>query len=274
MKPTFSVIIPTKDRQQQLSSTLEKLVEQLDPLENFEVIVINDGGREPEYPHARVFIHNQANAGPAAARNKGASLAEGDFLIFLDDDCVPQPGWLAAMCREALAAPGVILAGRVQTPQGCNDYTLVSEHIVLTCQSIFADKSVFGFFLRPCNLCVSADIFKGLGGFNEEFRVSEDREFSERCMRVGLSLQQSDEAVVVHYKDLTFASFWKAHFHYGKGAYYFHRWIREQGGHRFRLYHLHFYAKVFLAHPRFAPLLLVWQVANLAGFLTAWFESR
>ncbi len=32
-------------------------------------------------------------------------------------------------------------------------------------------------------------------------------------------------------------------------------------------------SSIFLARPRFAPLLLVWQVANLAGFLTAWFES-
>jgi glycosyltransferase involved in cell wall biosynthesis len=41
----------------------------------------------------------QANAGPAAARNHGACLAQGDILLFTDADCSPAPGWVEQMLK-------------------------------------------------------------------------------------------------------------------------------------------------------------------------------
>jgi GT2 family glycosyltransferase len=274
LKPRFSVIIPTKDRTEQLLTTLGKLTEQLHAHESVEILVINDGGQPLDCPYDEVLVLDQENGGPSAARNKGAALAKGDFLIFLDDDCVPKPGWLTEICREALSDPEAVLAGVVDTPEGCSLYTQVSEHIVTTCQKTFANKGDFGFFLRPCNLCISAALFRKLGGFDEQFIVSEDREFSERCLQAGLVLKQSERARVVHYREFTLKSFWWAHFNYGKGAYHFHRWLLRQDRRRFSFYHLGYYVRVFTTRPDFTPLLLVWQCANLAGFVTAWLQSR
>ncbi len=75
------------------------------PADQFEVIVIDDGSSMPIDAwsgDSRVRVIRQDNKGPAAARNAGIASARGAFLAFTDDDCVPEPGWLAALV-EALA---------------------------------------------------------------------------------------------------------------------------------------------------------------------------
>jgi glycosyltransferase involved in cell wall biosynthesis len=48
----------------------------------------------------------QANAGPATARNAGAQASRGAYVVFTDDDCRPDPGWLGAIDAMAVAIRG------------------------------------------------------------------------------------------------------------------------------------------------------------------------
>jgi GT2 family glycosyltransferase len=50
----------------------------------------------PSYPFP-LRVLSQSNQGPAAARNRGIAQAEAPCIAFTDDDCVPEPGWLAAL---------------------------------------------------------------------------------------------------------------------------------------------------------------------------------
>ena len=62
---------------------------------------MNDGSTDNtvdvvrQYPGVRCI--SQVNAGPAAARNRGAAEARGSLILLTDDDCVPLPGWIDAM---------------------------------------------------------------------------------------------------------------------------------------------------------------------------------
>src|SRR5437868_8294692 len=102
----ISVVIPTFNR-------LEVLVEVLQALEfqqgapSFEVVVVDDGSSDGTggWLRSRTFnlplrVLSQENRGPAAARNTGVAVAQGQWVAFLGDDTVPSPGWLAAH-REA-----------------------------------------------------------------------------------------------------------------------------------------------------------------------------
>jgi glycosyltransferase involved in cell wall biosynthesis len=64
-------------------------------------VVVNDGSTDNTATVVQTFagvrLINQANAGPAAARNRGASEATGAIILFTDDDCIPMAGWLDAM---------------------------------------------------------------------------------------------------------------------------------------------------------------------------------
>ncbi len=101
---SVSVVIPTFNRRQVLLRTLEALAEQT--LLDVEVVVVDDGSSdgsvaavrdwaERRPPRYRLLLLEQANAGPGAARNRGVAAATGDLVVFLGDDTVPAPDFLA-----------------------------------------------------------------------------------------------------------------------------------------------------------------------------------
>ena len=95
----ISVIVPVKDGAQTLPACLEALLRQDGQRfgVDYEIIVVDDGSRDESARIAAQMglrVISQANAGPAAARNLGASLAGGQLLAFTDADCVPLPDWL------------------------------------------------------------------------------------------------------------------------------------------------------------------------------------
>src|SRR5262245_12934782 len=120
--PTLSVIIPTRDRPGRLRECLEALSRQAPPPDAWEVIVVDDGTPDPERVaavvaefrgHLDVQLFAQAHAGPARARNFGASRARFTHLAFTDDDCLPSPRWLSALASAFERTPGAVLGGRV-----------------------------------------------------------------------------------------------------------------------------------------------------------------
>lgn len=79
-------------------------------------VIVSDDGREStakammaeRFPWARWVPGPQR--GPAANRNNGAKQAEGEWLVFTDDDCLPQAGWLEAFFKNLHEAE--VLEGR------------------------------------------------------------------------------------------------------------------------------------------------------------------
>src|SRR5579864_8046015 len=97
MQPDFSIIIPTFNRCASLAVCLEALAGLDYPRNQFEVIVVDDGGSESceavtEEFRERIDIryYRQENSGPARARNRGAYWSKGRILCFTDDDCRPR----------------------------------------------------------------------------------------------------------------------------------------------------------------------------------------
>lgn len=97
---SVSIIIPTFNGASRIGNCLDALLKQTHNCDT-EILVVNDGYTDEtadvvaRYPRVRLI--NQANAGPAAARNHGAKEAKGTIILFTDDDCVPTPDWLRSM---------------------------------------------------------------------------------------------------------------------------------------------------------------------------------
>jgi len=115
--PTVSVIIPTYNRKDLLRETLDSLAQQTYPSDRFEVIIVDDGSTdETAAIQAEVFPFSlryvwQRNQGDAAARNLGADLSQADFLVFLDDDIVVQPGYLTHLIQAQAMDHNKIVIG-------------------------------------------------------------------------------------------------------------------------------------------------------------------
>jgi glycosyltransferase involved in cell wall biosynthesis len=104
MDTKISVIIPTADRPESLPYALASLRAQ--NAKDIQVVVVNDGGADvsevlaPFRDDLGVQLVSYArNLGPSAARNAGLDAADGDFVMFLDDDDVILPGHLDAVLK-------------------------------------------------------------------------------------------------------------------------------------------------------------------------------
>src|SRR5688572_29779631 len=98
----FSVVIPTYNRLDMLLRVLDALERQIDA-PPFEVIVINDGSTDDTdrtlSQRSGITFRTQPNGGPGRARNHGVTLAKGRLVVFIGDDTVPEPRFLAEHAR-------------------------------------------------------------------------------------------------------------------------------------------------------------------------------
>jgi len=280
----FSVIIPTRNRPASLGQCLRSLAELNYPREAFEVIVVDDGSSCPVQRvldsvggQIQVRLLRQEHAGPASARNAGASIARGDWLVFLDDDCEPGPGWLRAF-DEASPGADEALGGLTLNGLNTNPYSIASQLLLDYLYEYFFDLSSPFRFFTSNNLAVAAKRFLQIGGFDSRFPLAaaEDRDFCARWLKSGARLLPVPEAIVTHAHRLSMWSFLRQHFDYGRGGRMYDSLRRQQNTPCLPLQPLCFYTNL-IRFPwrtksggqawRGAALLVLSQGANAAGFL-------
>jgi GT2 family glycosyltransferase len=186
----FTVVIPTRAREESLARCVEALIPQL--IGRAEIVVTDDGDNErtqlmlaSRFPAVRWTAGPRR--GPAANRNHGASLAQGDFVVFIDDDVVPSSGLLAGY--ERATTPGInVYEGRTTC------------HIGLRSPMETAPANESGGWLWSCNMMVRKSLWQRLGGFDEAFRFPhmEDVAFRERLHVLGERFIFVSDASVDH----------------------------------------------------------------------------
>lgn len=241
----ISVVIPTYNRKQSLHRCLCSFRAQTLPRDQWEVIVVNDGGEdvsetvaafEKDFP---VSCHHQPNQGPATARNNGARLAAGRFIAFTDDDCEPAPDWLEMI--QKTAADRRLIGGKVINKFRQNPCSESSQVLIDFLYEHFSDTS--DLFFTSNNLVVSKADFESIGGFDQSFGTSagEDREFCVRARQSGLELAFCGDIRIHHLHFLSLRSFYRMHRKYGRAAYDYQRAIARQAVPATTRPRLHFY---------------------------------
>lgn len=286
--PAFSIIIPTYNRAQQLAACLQSLGSLDYPSDAFEVIVVNDGSdmitqglAAATIGECRVTLVTQSHAGPAAARNLGATQAQGRFLAFTDDDCTPAPNWLRSLEALFRKLPDHAIGGPAINAVPRNAYSATSQLIL---NAMFAHYNACpnqARFLASNNLAVPANYFRAIGGFDATafpFAAAEDLDFCERWLAHGYGMMYAPELRVIHAHRLTLRSFWRQHFVRGRGAYQL-RQVRasrgwadseastELGPRPFRSALRSLATTDQQWTPVLASLLMVWRAAHTLGFI-------
>jgi GT2 family glycosyltransferase len=279
IRPTISIVVPTRNRPAQLKRCLDALV-RIDTSNPFEVVVVDDGGT-PEVSTQDVIalkdveILRQDRAGPAAARNAGATAASGDYIAFVDDDCEVAHGWLAAL-EDALAAnPRAAVAGRVVNALPHDAYAMATQELIDYARDWYESNDRVRRYATSNNLAMRRNDFLEVGGFDARFALAagEDRDFSRRWLASGRPIVDAPDALVTHAHRLSFSGFLRQHFNYGRGAFTFHETSPES-----RLAALGFYAGLVasplhisgesrLKRSALVGLLASSQVATAVGYL-------
>ncbi len=170
-----SVIIPTIGRPT-LRKAVYSLLSQQFTAESFEIIVVNDSGKPlhtaqwQQDEKVRIIETNKRKL--CAARNTGAAVAKGRYLLFLDDDDWLLPDALTQFWKTAQKHPeAACISGRFEL---VNDIGEVISRHGLAYQGNCSVQLVTGTWLQVASVLVQADVFFEYGGFSPLFLVSEE----------------------------------------------------------------------------------------------------
>jgi GT2 family glycosyltransferase len=280
--PFFSIIIPTFNRPRDLRRCIDAISRSQFDRDQFEIIVVNDGGDplqidvELANSSTSVRVVSQSNRGPASARNLGSSLARGQFLCFVDDDCLPDKQWLSRMAASVEIAPNSMHGGRTINLLHQNYCSAASQSLIDYMYSYYNSSTTHArnFFFASNNIVLSSKLFAEVGGFDEAFTSAEDRDFCRTWHSKGWDVRYVPDAIMYHAHDLSLRTFHRQHFNYGRGALPYWKKGAAIGSHRFRVEPLSFYTGMFrhafsqgVEKPIvITSLILLSQVANAAGF--------
>jgi len=190
MEPLVSVIIPTYCRPRLLLETLQSVAAQTYP--NIEVLVMDDGTPGEEVlvlckQFSNVSYHKLENSGgPSRPRNKGAELAKGTYLAFLDDDDLWLPNKLEQQVKILEANPQF---GLVHTPCWVMDINgIVTKEIIgkTGSQEVkhgdVSQRMMGNWTLMTSSVLMRKSLYEIVGPFNETMPpTGEDTEFWNRC---------------------------------------------------------------------------------------------
>ena len=236
----FSVVIPTHNRVQMLVRVLDALEKQIDA-PPFETIVINDGSRdETESVLAQrkgITFRTQPNGGPGRARNHGVSLAGGRFVVFIGDDTVPEPRFLAEHARvhrdsrddAMVAALGYTGWPREERVTAFMDY--INDYGLQFGYKLIRDGEVVPFnFFYTSNISIHRELLAA-HPFDTTFPSAawEDIELAYRLDAKGLKIRYNARAVTRHHHPMTVDSFARRQYTVGKSGAIFYRKHPELG---------------------------------------------
>jgi mycofactocin glycosyltransferase len=221
--PGVSIVIPVKDRADELERCLASLANIDYPLEKIEVIVVDDGSRDDSPLVARRFgAHvvpsGGTGRGPAAARNVGARAAGKELLAFIDSDCTASPEWLRELIPAFNDAKTAAVGGNVAgmcTVSGIDRYEAVMSSLSLGSRERFGSSGDDTFYLPSCNLLLRRTVFLGAGGFEDSMHVGEDVDLTWRLRDGGWTIAYLPMGTVFHEHRSTLRSFMSRRFDYG-----------------------------------------------------------
>jgi GT2 family glycosyltransferase len=160
-----------------------------------------------------------------------------------------------------------------------NLYSCASQAVVESFYAYYNRDPERAALFTSNNLAIPSALYRELGGFNSNFRIaSEDRDLCDRWLAAGYAMAYANDVVVYHEHDLTFHSFCRQHFRYGRGGaqYYLDR-PRNTHQNLASSVGFHLRVPVLLGHGlsamgpatafRVAPALVVWLVCNTSGFI-------
>ena len=218
MRPTFSVIIPTLRREEQLRETLDSLAA-CDPLPD-ELIVIDADPESSAEAHteklARLGVRVQVLTSPRGVsrqRNIGIERASGDLIVFLDDDVLVEKA-LFEIAGEIFTDPTIVAAtGRIDEPRsrrviahdsGIRRYLPGGGHEGQYTRYGYPNylrdpyRPLDVQFMPGCLMCVRREAAATVG-FDERLALAEDEDFAYRLTRLG-RVRHDPRLTVVHRK--------------------------------------------------------------------------
>jgi GT2 family glycosyltransferase len=224
---SVSVVTPTFNRRERLALVLAALERQSVSLDAIEVVVVDDGSVDGTSDWLsrcqlgfKLVALRQANSGPAAARNAGVTAARNEYILFLDDDVVPERDMLEehAAAHERAGGDVVVLGTMASLPKykqpwvSWEQFQLEKQYHAMT-RGDYAPT--FRQFWTG-NASVRRQRLVQAGLFDVALKRGEDVDLGFRLSQLGVGYVFNPRAKGLHHAERSLASFCKAHSAYGE----------------------------------------------------------
>jgi glycosyltransferase involved in cell wall biosynthesis len=241
-EPFFSILVPTRNRPDHVAACVAGVVALDHP--SFELLVCDQSDDDRTRLAAgsaaggdgRVRVIRVEGRGRSRALNGGIPHARGRWVVFLDDDCEPVPGWLAELEREALACPprsavlGRVLAGPAEAGLAPPPATIEDPEPRDYRGRVDRD------LIYP-NFALPRAALEEIGPFDERMGVGtsipggEDNDFGYRLLQAGWTIAYRPGPAVIHRAWRTHAARRSLKYAYGvgQGAFYAKYLLRGDG---------------------------------------------
>lgn len=222
----YSIILTAINNPDEVEGFLESIT--LQQNRNFEIIFVDGSPNDEFHPIigkykslTNLIYFRQKGLGASELRNMGCEKAKGDFLIFIDPDCIVPPDYLVKVDGFLNANTGIDAYGGTEATddtfsdlQKAVHYSMTS---LLTTGGIRGNiKQVWKFMPRSFNMGVRREVFFKVDGFCD-MQAVEDTDLSIRIQRAGYQTILIQEAFVYHRRKYTHKTFFRQIFFQGIG---------------------------------------------------------
>jgi glycosyltransferase involved in cell wall biosynthesis len=208
-----SIIIPSHNRCVSLKRMLQSLEQQSYPQQNFEVIVVADGCTDNTVDMVRhytapfhLLLCELQGIGAASARNKGATVAKGSYLVFVDDDMELSTGFINEHIAIHKSDNKVVIGYsplKLESKASLQRMTL-HEWWEEKFQAMRDQRYRFRYDdLTSGNFSISNTLFNKANGFDTTLLCREDYELGFRLIKAGAEFSFAYEAKAIHRDEVT-----------------------------------------------------------------------
>lgn len=194
--PTVSIVIPARNEAECIGQCLGAIRGMRTSVAGVEIVVVDNNSTDRTADISRTYgatVVTKKEGTIGSLRNAGAKVSKGDFIAFLDADCIVPPDWI----EKAL----VILAGDRKSVAGFR-MTIPSDAnwVARSWDSLFSKRDITAEveWLPSGNMIMAREAFLLTGGFDEKLETNEDCDLCFRLRKLGFRMLSCADTAVVH----------------------------------------------------------------------------
>ena len=213
----FSAIIPLFNCKDELRVCLDSVLAAARKYGNAEVIVVDNGSTDGSYEilqtsYRGVTALRCPELSIAALRNRGVEAASGEYLSFIDADCVVYPEYFEEARATFRASDAAATGSMCGIPEASTwverTWYLLNSH----------SRDGFVKYLNSGNFVIRRKAFTTVGGFDEMLTTGEDTELGQRLRRNGFGIYENHRVSAIHLRNSkTLRQLFRRHAWHGQG---------------------------------------------------------
>lgn len=176
--PLISVVVPAFNSEKTIRETIDSVLNQT--WKNLELIVINDGSQDStldiinSIKDPRLMVFTYTNAGVAASRNRGSSLAQGEFISFIDADDLWTTDKLETQLKALQNNPQAAVAYSWTDHIDENSQFIRTGAQYIVSGNVYAELLISNFVANGSNVLIRTEALQEVGDFDQSFTPAED----------------------------------------------------------------------------------------------------